>query len=183
MDKTTCTSIFLCYLLRHHPEAVGLELDYHGWADVEELINKVNDTKKYALTFGDLCEIVRTDNKQRYSFNIDKTMIRANQGHSVPVDVELAEIEPPDELYHGTCEKFTKSIEENGLIPNGRLYVHLSLDISTAVNVGARHGKSVAYKVNAGEMYKKGYRFYRSVNMVWLADFVPPEYLTREQKI
>ena len=102
-------------------------------------------------------EIVRTDNKQRYSFNEDKTLIRANQGHSIPVDVEPEEKTPPDILYHGTGLKYTESIERQGLIPKSRLYVHLSSDCDTAVKVGQRHGKPVVYKVDAGKMAADGY--------------------------
>ena len=124
-----------------------------------------------------LKEIVETDNKQRYSFNDDKTLIRANQGHSIPVDVELEEKEPPRFLYHGTGEKYVSSILEQGLIPKSRLYVHLSKDIETAKNVGRRHGKEVVYKIEAHEMYQDGYKFYLSVNGVWLAKGVPLQYM------
>ena len=122
-------------------------------------------------------EIVKTDNKQRYSFNADKTLIRANQGHSIPVDVELEEKEPPEFLYHGTGEKYVSSILEQGLIPKSRLYVHLSKDVETAKNVGRRHGKEVVYIIAAHEMYQDGYKFYLSVNGVWLAKGVPLQYM------
>ena len=122
-----------------------------------------------------LDEIVRTDEKQRYSYNEDHTLIRANQGHSIPVDVELEKVEPPEFLYHGTGEKFTASIDKQGLIPKSRLYVHLSPDEETAVKVGRRHGKPVIYLVRAGNMKRDGYAFYRSVNGVWLTKEVPVE--------
>ena len=105
-------------------------------------------------------KIVSTDEKQRYSFNEDKTLIRANQGHSIPVDVELEEKRPPELLCHGTGEKYTASIDVQGLIPKSRLYVHLSPDYDTAVKVGSRRGKPVVYTVAAGEMLKNGYVFY-----------------------
>ena len=124
-------------------------------------------------------EIVKTDNKQRYSFNEDKTLIRANQGHSIPVDVELEEKTPPDILYHGTGLKYTESIDRQGLIPKSRLYVHLSADYDTAVKVGQRHGKPVVYQVKAGKMTADGYKFYLSVNGVWLTKRVLPEYLLK----
>ncbi len=127
----------------------------------------------------DLEEIVKTDNKQRYSFNEDKTLIRANQGHSVPVDVELPEKEPPEFLWHGTGEKYTESIDKIGLIPKSRLYVHLSGDLETAKIVGKRHGKLVVYKVKSGEMAKDGFVFYQSVNGVWLTKEVPVKYLEK----
>ena len=124
-------------------------------------------------------EIVATNNKNRYSFNADKTKIRANQGHSIPVDVELEEKEPPEFLWHGTGEKYVVSIDEHGLISKNRLYVHLSNDIETAQNVGKRHGKVVIYKVWTGQMYQDGYQFYRSVNGVWLTKYVPVQYLEK----
>ena len=125
-------------------------------------------------------EIVSTDEKQRYSFNEDKTLIRANQGHSIPVDVELEQKTPPELLYHGTGEKYAASIEKQGLIPKSRLYVHLSSDYDTAVKVGSRHGKPVVYTVAAGEMRENGYTFYLSVNGVWLTKSVPVGFLRRE---
>ena len=125
----------------------------------------------------DLIEIVNEDNKQRYSFNEDKTLIRANQGHSIPVDVELEVKVPPEVLYHGTGAKYVKSIKSMGLIPKSRLYVHLSKDESTAISVGKRHGEPVVFKVKAKDMYAAGYKFYQSVNGVWLTKSVPVQYL------
>lgn len=124
-------------------------------------------------------EIVRTDEKERYSFNEDKTLIRANQGHSIPVDVELEKVEPPEELWHGTGEKYVSSIDEIGLIRKSRLYVHLSKDKETAVKVGSRHGKPVIYTVKAREMYQDGYEFFLSKNGVWLTKEVPVKYLEK----
>jgi putative RNA 2'-phosphotransferase len=116
----------------------------------------------------------------RYSFNRDKTKIRANQGHSLPIDAELTPCEPPEFLYHGTGEKYLPSIEKNGLIPKTRLYVHLSREYDTAVNVGSRHGKPIVYKVNTAKMSQDGYKFFISANGVWLTKAVPPEYLEKE---
>ena len=172
------TSKFLSLILRHKPETIGIALDEHGWADVVELIEGVNRVRP--LTMEDLEEIVRTDEKQRYSFNDDKTLIRANQGHSIPVDVELEEVHPPKYLYHGTGEKYVPSIDSQGLIPKSRLYVHLSGDVETAVKVGSRHGKPVVYRVLADRMAEAGMVFYRSVNGVWLIKAVPVEYLEKE---
>ena len=124
-------------------------------------------------------EIVRTDGKQRYSFNEDHTLIRANQGHSIPVDVELKEAVPPDTLYHGTGEKDVESIDREGLISKSRLYVHLSADIPTAEKVGQRHGKPVIYRVDCRKMAEDGYKFYRSVNLVWLTKKVPVGYIKK----
>ena len=125
-------------------------------------------------------DIVATDEKQRYSFNEDKSLIRANQGHSIPVDVELEQVAPPEILWHGTGAKFVESINQSGLIAKSRLYVHLSSDYETAVNVGSRHGKPVVYKVHAKEMEQDGYIFYQSVNGVWLTKEVPKKYLEKQ---
>lgn len=169
-------SRYMSLILRHRPEVISISLDEHGWADVDDLINGIAE-KNEGFNMEILEEIVKTDNKQRYSFNADKTLIRANQGHSVPVDVELEEKEPPEFLYHGTGEKYVSSIGTQGLIPKSRLYVHLSSDIDTAKNVGRRHGKEVVYRVTTRKMYQDGYKFYLSVNGVWLTKKVPLEYL------
>ena len=171
------TSKYISLILRHKPETIGITLDEHGWANVDELIAGIAKTQSFDMAM--LEEIVATDNKQRYSFNEDHTLIRANQGHSIPVDVELKEIVPPEILYHGTGEKYVASIDEQGLIPKSRLYVHLSKDEETAVNVGKRHGKSVVYKVHSKDMHKDGYVFYQSVNGVWLTKSVPVKYLEK----
>lgn len=171
------TSKFISLILRHKPEIIGVTLDEHGWADVEELIRGVSRT--HPLTPESLEEIVRTDEKQRYSFNEDHTLIRANQGHSVPVDVDLEEVRPPEYLYHGTGEKYTASIGKQGLLPKSRLYVHLSGDVETAIKVGSRHGRHAVYKVLSGKMADNGFCFYRSVNGVWLTKTVPAEYLVK----
>ena len=135
------TSKYMSLILRHKPETIGITLDEHGWADVDELIEGISRTQNFNMDI--LEKIVRTDEKQRYSFNDDKTKIRANQGHSIEVDVELEEKEPPEILWHGTGEKFATSIDNIGLIPKSRLYVHLSKDEETATIVGRRHGKPV----------------------------------------
>ena len=171
-------SKYMSLILRHKPEVIGIELDEYGWANTDDLINGIGKDNQ-GFNFESLEEIVKTDNKQRYSFNDDKTLIRANQGHSIPVDVELEEKCPPDFLYHGTGEKYVESIDKIGLIPKSRLYVHLSKDIDTAEQVGKRHGKEIVYKVNAGKMYKDGYKFFLSVNNVWLTKEVPVKYLDR----
>ena len=171
----TDTSKFISLILRHKPSEIGIKLDEHGWANVTELIEGIN--KRQPFNMAQLEEIVSTDNKQRYSFNEDKTLIRANQGHSIPVDVELEEVSPPDILYHGTGEKFVSSISKLGLIPKSRLYVHLSKDIDTAINVGKRHGNPIVYSVNCKKMIADGYKFYLSANGVWLTKEVPFIYI------
>ena len=174
--KYSHISRFISFVLRHKPEEIGITLDEHGWANVEELINALN-TKKKQIDMEILEEIVCTDEKGRYSFNEDKTLIRANQGHSIQVDVELKEAEPPEILFHGTGEKYVESILQEGLIPKSRLYVHLSKDMETAVNVGSRHGKPHIFKVRTGEMFRQGCKFWLSENGVWLTRAVPIEYL------
>lgn len=173
----TRTSKFISLILRHKPEVIGIILDEHGWADVDTLIAGVSKT--HPLDMQMLEEIVRTDDKQRYSFNSDKTKIRANQGHSIPVDVELSEASPPEILYHGTGEKYMTSIEKEGLIPKTRLYVHMTDDYGTAIKVGQRHGRPVVYRIDTMVMEKEGFKFYRSVNGVWLTKKVPARFLTR----
>jgi putative RNA 2'-phosphotransferase len=165
---------FLCLILRHKPEIVGISLDEHGWANVKDLIEGINQQCYFDMTT--LEKIVVTDNKQRYSFNEDKTKIRANQGHSVDVDVELEEVNPPEYLFHGTGRKYIDSIMKDGLVPKSRLYVHLSDNYNTAINVGMRHGEPVVLCIYAGDMYRDGYKFYRSKNGVWLVKHVPVEY-------
>ena len=170
-------SKFVSMVLRHKPQEIGLKLDEHGWADVAELLEKMQP--RHAITMEILEEIVRTNNKQRFSFDESHTKIRANQGHTIDVDVELQEAIPPDILYHGTGEKSVAAIDEKGLLPMKRLHVHLSGDEETATRVGKRHGKPVIYKVKSGEMSRDGYIIYLSVNNVWLTKEVPVKYLER----
>lgn len=171
MRNYTRASKFLSLVLRHQPEKIGITLDGHGWAKVPEILMGMN------LTMEDLTHIVETDEKQRYSFNEDKTLIRANQGHSIPVDLELEEREPPEFLYHGTVGRFLGAIQKEGLQRQSRQYVHLSPDVETAVKVGRRRGKPVVLQVAAGRMYGEGRKFYLSENGVWLTEEVPPHYL------
>lgn len=173
----TNISKYMSMVLRHKPETIGITLDEYGWADVDALVQGI--AKDYDFNRAILEEIVRTDSKQRYSFNEDGTKIRANQGHSIAVDLELEPMEPPQILWHGTAEKSVASIDKVGVEPMSRMYVHLSLNRETAVKVGSRHGNPVVYKVKAGEMYQNGYQFYRSVNGVWLTKLVPPMFLER----
>lgn len=168
----TKISKLIALVLRHKPEIIGIELDKHGWAQVNKLLKGIKidmETLEY---------IVNTDDKQRYSFNEDKTLIRANQGHSIPVDVELEEAEPPEFLWHGTSNKYIQSIRAEGLIPKSRLYVHLSVDIETALVVGKRHGKPLPLRISAAKMDEDGYKFYLSKNGVWLTERVPVEYIS-----
>ena len=177
MSSLRDISKYIYFVLRHHPEAIDISLDNRGWANVDELIAGIARSKDKECNRDTLEKIVREDNKQRYSFNSDGTKIRANQGHSIPVDVELEKREPPEILYHGTAEKYVDSINKEGLISKSRLYVHLSTDIETAINVGNRHGKPVVYEVDSREMHNDGYEFFISVNGIWLTKEVPIKYL------
>ncbi len=179
MGKLEKLSVFISLVLRHRPDAAGIQLDRHGWANVGELLEGISNTGR-KIDMDILEEIVRTDNKQRYSFNDDKTLIRANQGHSVPVDVGLEGKQPPQYLYHGTADRFLDSIMSEGLKSMGRLYVHLSKDEGTAVKVGKRHGNPVVLKIKAGEMWEDGIRFYLSQNGVWLTKYVDTKYIDME---
>lgn len=170
---------FLALVLRHKPQAVGIELDVHGWAQVEALLVAFNRIEAFNMLM--LEHIVAEDDKQRFAFSEDKKRIRANQGHSIKVDVELKEAVPPELLYHGTGVKYVASINRQGLIAKQRLYVHLSANVETAHNVGKRHGEPFIYTVLAGEMARAGYKFYLSANGVWLTESVPKKFL-REWK-
>ncbi|MDL2301377.1 RNA 2'-phosphotransferase [Lachnospiraceae bacterium OttesenSCG-928-D06] len=172
-------SIFISLILRHKPEVIGISLDQYGWAWVEDLIKGINERSEYTIDINRLQEIVRMDAKQRYTFNDDATKIRANQGHSIKVDVELQSMQPPEILFHGTGKKYVESILESGLISKSRLYVHLSKDIETAIVVGKRHGSPVIFEVDAGKMHREGITFYQSKNAVWLTKEVPVRYLKK----
>ncbi|MBQ7850581.1 MAG: RNA 2'-phosphotransferase [Clostridia bacterium] len=175
MKTMTEISKLIAMVLRHKPERLQLTLDEHGWCDAEKLVQRINNSQPFTMEM--LEQIVAEDGKQRYSFNGDHTMIRANQGHSVPVDVELPVKEPPAVLYHGTAERFLPSIRATGLEHRSRLYVHLSADEQTAQVVGKRHGTPAVLVVEAGRMAGDGYRFFLSANGVWLTEAVPVQYI------
>lgn len=177
MGKYDSLSKFISLILRHKPDVIGISLDKQGWAEVDELISGIRKSGKH-IDIEILKEIVKTDRKGRYSFNEDGTRIRANQGHSIRVDVGLKETAPPDVLYHGTAERFMADIMEKGIRSMSRLYVHLSKDMDTAVNVGKRHGKPVVFRINTKKMKEDGVRFFLSENGVWLTDYVAPEYIS-----
>lgn len=174
--RTKNISKFLSLILRHKPEQIGITLDENGWTSVAILLEKIN-VDKYSLSMEELEEIVATNNKKRFAFNEDKTLIRANQGHSVHIDLALQPKEPPSYLYHGTVEKFMESIREKGLIKGSRQHVHLSADKETAINVGSRRGKPIILIIKSGEMHAQNHTFYQSENGVWLTDSVPTEFI------
>ena len=170
MQEKIKISKYLSLLLRHNPE--NLDMDSNGWVSCDQLIDKLT------ITFSELEDVIKTNNKKRFSFNQDKSKVRANQGHSLSwVNVDMDEIKPPDILYHGTATRFVSSIKENGLIKGNRNHVHLSDDLETAKTVGSRHGEVFLFEVDAKRMYEDGYKFYLSQNGVWLIEYVPKEYL------
>lgn len=174
----TRLSRFLSLILRHKPETVQLYLDKQGYASVELLIEHINAYSSFHIDKNILDTIVSTDSKKRYSYNEDKTKIRANQGHSISVDLGLQPQSAPSILYHGTGAKYLESILHEGLRPKQRTHVHLSANIETAITVGQRHGSPRILRVDTEQMQKDGYSFYLSENHVWLTDHVPPQYLT-----
>ena len=175
--KLETTSKFLSLILRHQPQTIGLTLDAEGWADLGELIRLAN-AHGTALSGELVAEVVASSDKQRFALSDDNARIRANQGHSVKVDLGLAPQVPPQQLYHGTATRFVDSIREGGLTPAARQHVHLSATLDTAVAVGSRHGKSVVLTVQSGAMHSDGVAFYLSENGVWLTDAVPARYIS-----
>ncbi|SHL43524.1 putative RNA 2'-phosphotransferase [Chitinophaga jiangningensis] len=166
-------SKFLSLVLRHKPEEIGLELDANGWAVIDDLIAKA-DVK---FSKGDLMDIVASSDKQRFALNEDQTKIRANQGHSINIDLGLPPSVPPEILYHGTAADTVGVIRKEGIQRMSRQYVHLSTHKDTAVQVGGRHGAPVIVTVRTGEMHADGLVFYLSENKVWLTEFVPAKYI------
>jgi putative RNA 2'-phosphotransferase len=162
--------------LRHHPEAIGLTMDAAGWVAVDELLANAA-AKGQRFSRAQLDEVVAQNNKRRFEFDDTGTLIRARQGHSIPVDLRYAEAEPPEVLYHGTAQKTLPLIWRDGLLPMNRHAVHSSPDTETAVRVGSRHGKPAVLAVAAARMRGDGYAFFVTGNGVWLTDAVPAEYL------
>ena len=173
----TQLSKFLSFVLRHKPETIGLVLDAEGWAGIDDLIAKANAAGT-RFTRNDLLHVVATSDKKRFSMSADGLSIRAAQGHSVSVELGLPPKAPPATLYHGTATRFVEAILSEGLKPQARQQVHLSLDEITAHRVGQRHGKPVIFKVDALRMHAQGFKFFRADNGVWLTDHVPPEFLS-----
>ncbi len=169
-------SKFLSKHLRHSPEKLGLSLSPGGWVAVDELL--ADCTKRgFLITRTQLEQVVANNDKQRFSFDQNRTNIRANQGHSVEVDLQLEPQTPPEVLYHGTGEHSVESILKSGLIKMARHHVHLSKDLQTALKVGRRHGNPVVLSIDTTGMLEAGFTFYCSANGVWLVDHVPANYL------
>lgn len=171
LDKT---SKFLSLVLRHKPDAIGLELDEHGWADIDDLVTKGNASgETSSLDRALIQKVVASSDKKRFLISDDGLRIRANQGHSIQVDLQLKPATPPEFLYHGTATRFLDSIRKEGLKPQQRQHVHLSMDIETATAVGQRYGTPAILKIKALLMHQQGFVFYLSENGVWLTEQVP----------
>lgn len=174
--RQTKISKFLSLILRHKPEEVGLTLDENRWANISALQKACADYGK-PFTFQELEETVATNDKKRFSFNETKTKIRANQGHSLDIEIEFEKKTAPEILYHGTAEKSVPAILENGLRKMRRHHVHLSADMETARKVGARHGKPIIFQIKTKAMLAEGFECFVSANGVWLIAEVPPQFL------
>ncbi len=162
-------SKFLSYVLRHKPESIGLQIDPEGWASIQEIIEK----SSIPIDLEILHTVVATSDKNRFSISGDGNFIRANQGHSIGINLGLLPTEPPEFLFHGTATRFIESIKSQGLLPKNRQYVHLSGDTEVALSVGKRHGKPIVLKISALTLHQSGHRFYKSDNGVWLTPSVP----------
>ncbi|MEP7231150.1 MAG: RNA 2'-phosphotransferase [Ginsengibacter sp.] len=171
-------SKMMSLVLRHKPQEIGLTLYEHGWANVQKLIDKMN-ASGMAISVDILNTVVENNDKKRFTFNEDKTLIRANQGHSIEVELNLRQAVAPDILYHGTADKFLESILKIGLQKQNRQHVHLSNTIETAKAVGSRHGRPIVLSVDAKKMQEAGFIFYLSENAVWLTETVPVLYISR----
>jgi putative RNA 2'-phosphotransferase len=170
-------SKFLSFILRHSPKSIHIDLDEAGWTDVDQLILNANKYGQIGLNYDLLKEVVAKNDKQRFTISGDGKKIRASQGHSISVELGLEAKQPPDELFHGTAERFLESIRRDGLLPQSRLQVHLSSTTETAEAVGLRHGKPVVLRIDTKAMYDDGCSFYLSDNKVWLVDTVPVKYI------
>ncbi|MER7109137.1 RNA 2'-phosphotransferase [Streptomyces sp. NPDC000229] len=172
--RTVKVSKYLSRHLRHQPERIGLVLDPNGWVAIEDLLRATAE-HGVRISRAELEHVVAVNDKQR--FTIDGDRIRANQGHTVDVDLDLPTAVPPAYLYHGTIARNLPAIRAEGLRPMARHHVHLSPDRETATRVGARRGRPVVLSVDAAAMHRDGHVFRVSANGVWLTDAVPPAYL------
>ena len=175
-NQTTRLSKFLSLVLRHNPGAAGVVLDSTGWVAVGELLAGCARAGK-PMTREQLDHVVANNDKKRFEFSADGLRIRASQGHSLEVELEYESQTPPDLLFHGTASRFVDSIRASGLLKQARHHVHLSAEMATATQVGARHGKPVVLSIRAGAMHRAGHAFFRSTNGVWLVDSVPLNFI------
>lgn len=168
-------SKFLSYILRHKPESIGLKLNSYGWLLIDDII--FNSQQELSLSKEIIEKTVSNNKKKRFTISDDGRYIRANQGHSIKVDLQLTPKEPPSILYHGTASRFLDSILKEGLKAGQRQYVHLSSNIETAKEVGNRYGKPLILTIDSKRMHQDDYQFFISDNHVWLIDFVPRKYM------
>ena len=175
-DRHVRISKFLSLVLRHKPEKIGVALDREGWVSVATLLEALG-AHGLRLTLDELREVVRANDKQRFSFSPDGLSVRANQGHSLKVELGYEPSEPPPTLFHGTAERFLPSIRERGLLKGSRHHVHLSEQEATAAAVGRRYGRPVVLGIASGAMHADGHTFFRSANGVWLTEHVPARYI------
>lgn len=166
----------LSFVLRHNPGSIGIDLEAGGWVDVDVLL-KALSAHGLVVTRRQLDDLVAADDKQRFALDRGGTRIRANQGHSVAVDLGLAVAVPPPTLFHGTVPAALESITARGLLRGQRHHVHLSPDAASARRVGARRGSPVVLTIDAAAMSDAGTPFFRSANGVWLTEHVPACYL------
>lgn len=175
-NRIVRTSKFLSYVLRHEPETLGLALDPGGWVDVDALLERTRADGR-SIDRARLKEVIAHGEKERFTLSEDGTKIRANYGHSIDVDLDLTPTSPPSHLYHGTAEHTVPAIREEGLRPQSRQYVHLSSTQEEATHVGSRHGPPVVLTIDAQALHDAGHTLYRSTDVVWLTDRVPPHFL------
>lgn len=178
-SELTSISKFLSLVLRHEPQRLGLALDEAGWTSIDELLRKATEAGR-AISRDGLEEVVRTNDKKRFSISDDGRLIRANQGHSIDVDLGLPATSPPEVLFHGTASRFVASILREGLDRRARHHVHLTQDRQIAVSVGQRYGSPVVLRIDARRMAALGHLFRCSANGVWLVDEVPAEFIQLE---
>lgn len=173
--RTVKVSKYLSKHLRHQPDRIGITLDTNGWVPIDELMHAAA-RHGFPFTRAELDHVVAVNDKRR--FTIDGARIRANQGHTVEVELDLPQAEPPEYLYHGTGPRSLDAIRAEGLRPMNRHVVHLSPDRETATRVGARRGRPVVLSVRSGAMHRAGHVFQVSANGVWLTSAVPPQYIS-----
>lgn len=170
-------SKFLCFVLRHRPESIDIKMDENGWVDVNDLISRCSG-KTLSLSREVLDQVVETDDKKRFTYSRDGTKIRAAQGHSIAgLNMSYESATPPDVLYHGTASRFIDLIKKNGLLPGLRLYVHLTTNRDTAMDVGKRYGQALLITIDAKQAFADGINFYQAENGVWLTNSLPLKYL------
>ena len=183
MDEKAAKSLskFMSYVLRHHPDLIGVSYDRQGWVNIEEMISKAASAADRHFTKEEMDFVVANNSKKRFEYSTDGLSIRASQGHSIDVDLGYEPAEPPSVLYHGTVAAVLEAINEQGLLKMDRHHVHLSADVETAMQVGGRRGKPVILDVDAAAMLADGHAFYISTNGVWLTAHVPPRYISAHE--